>query len=157
MIATTLFALIGLTWGQVLGTAAVFLGSFALSLVVVAVLLVRLPADYFLDSHDRELWIDQHPVIRWSGKIAKNAFGAILILLGLALSLPLVPGQGLLTILIGLMLLDFPGKRRLERRILGRPGVFRRVNRLRQAFGRDPLMLLERPAKRALDHPDPKP
>jgi hypothetical protein len=61
--------------------------------------------------------------------------------LGLLLSLPGIPGQGLLTVLIGLMLVDFPGKLRLERWLIGLPRVLQTVNRLRQRYGRPPLIL----------------
>ena len=64
-----------------------------------------------------------------------------LILLGLAVSLPGIPGQGLLTILIGLMLIDFPGKHRLERTIISRPKILRTVNRLRARYDKRPLVL----------------
>lgn len=123
--------------------AVAFVITFTLSLALVGVLLVRLPATYFLDRHQRELWIDQHPAVRWSGIILKNALGAGLIVLGCVLSLPGVPGQGLLTILLGVMLLDFPGKRSLERRLVGMPHVLNRVNRLRTRFGKPPLVLEE--------------
>ena len=55
------------------------------------------------------------------------------------LAMLVLPGQGLLTILIGLMLLDFPGKRRLERRIVARPAILAMLNRMRARRGRDPL------------------
>ncbi len=126
-----------------------FVVTFAVSLAVVGTLLVKLPANYFLDRHQRDLWIDQHPAVRWTGIILKNTAGVALIALGALLSLPGVPGQGLLTILLGVMLLDFPGKRRLERRIIGRPSVLHRVNRLRERFGKPPLVLAEAsPAER---------
>ena len=64
-----------------------------------------------------------------------------LIALGAVLSLPGVPGQGVLTILIGLILVDFPGKHRLMRRLLTRPGVIETLNRVRAYFGRPPLSL----------------
>jgi len=64
-----------------------------------------------------------------------------LILLGLFLSLPGVPGQGILTILIGVMLLNFPGKRRLERWLVSRPRVLPVINGLRARFGKPPLLL----------------
>ena len=67
-----------------------------------------------------------------------------LVLLGGVLSVPGIPGQGLLTVVIGLVLLDFPGKRRLEQSILSRPGLRVRVNRLRARFGREPLVLDDR-------------
>lgn len=126
--------------------AVAFLVTFAISLGLVAVLLVRLPATYFLDRHQRELWIDRHPAVRWLGVVLKNVLGVALVVLGAVLSLPGVPGQGLLTVLLGVMLIDFPGKRRLERRLVGLPRVLDRVNRLRARFGREPLVLDETPA-----------
>ncbi|MCK7492419.1 MAG: hypothetical protein MZW92_13070 [Comamonadaceae bacterium] len=57
--------------------------------------------------------------MRWIGVVFKNAAGALLDVLGLPPALlPGIPGRGLLTILIGVMLLDFPGKRRIERRLV---------------------------------------
>lgn len=130
-------------WLYVLSGVGLFIATFAISIVVIGFLLVKLPATYFLDSHDRDLWIDQHPILRWSGIIAKNLLGVALVVLGALLSLPGIPGQGLLTILIGLVLIDFPGKRRIERWILKRPGVFDRVNAFRGRFGKPPLVLAD--------------
>ncbi len=139
--------LLGANWGVWLWSAALlalgFVITFTLSLAVVGFLLVRLPATYFLDRHERGLWIDQHPVVRWSGIALKNLLGAGLIALGAVLSLPGIPGQGVLTILLGVMLLDFPGKRKLERRLVGMPRVLDRVNRLRARFGKPALVLEE--------------
>ncbi len=136
-------SMFGFAWRYAVGAAALFLLTFAVSLLVIGVLLINLPATYFLDSHNRDLWIDHHPVIRWTGILLKNGLGYALILIGMLLSLPGVPGQGLLTILLGLVLLDFPGKRRLERWILRRPRLLVRVNGLRARFGRQPLQLEE--------------
>jgi hypothetical protein len=86
------------------------------------------------------LWIDQHPVIRWLGLILKNLAGGLLVFLGLVLSVPGIPGQGLLTVLIGLVLIDFPGKRKVERAILRRPQIRETVGRLRRRFGKPPLV-----------------
>ena len=132
-----------LRWQYVLGGAALFGATFTLSMVVIAVLLVNLPATYFLDGHRRGLWIDRHPILRWSARAAKNVLGMALVLLGVLLSVPGVPGQGLLTILIGVALLDFPGKRRLERWILNQRGVLGRVNALRRRFGKPDLVLAD--------------
>lgn len=119
-------------------------GLFALTFVIsvgaVAAVIVRLPADYFRDDYVSPL-AEQHPVVRWIGVVVKNAAGALLVVLGLLLSLPGIPGQGLLTILIGVMLLDFPGKRRIERRLISRPRVLAGVNALRARFGKAPLRL----------------
>jgi hypothetical protein len=50
-----------------------------------------------------------------------------------------LPGQGVLTLCVSLFLLDFPGKRRLERRILGYPPVLHALNRLRTRAGQPPF------------------
>jgi hypothetical protein len=73
--------------------------------------------------------------------LLKNVFGLLLLVLGIIMAFPGVPGQGVLTILLGLMLLDFPGKRQLEYRIVSRPKVLRAINRLRARFGRPPMVL----------------
>jgi hypothetical protein len=61
--------------------------------------------------------------------------------LGIVLSLPGVPGQGLLTILLGIMIMDFPGKDRLEQKLLSRPSIVNAINRLRARFDKPPLVL----------------
>ncbi len=134
----------GLSWEVLAWGVGVFLVSFFGSLLAVGFLVVRLPATFFLESHDRRLWIDRHPALRWTGIVLKNLLGAALVAVGIALSLPGVPGQGLLTILIGVVLLDFPGKRRLERKIVGLPRIFKALNALRARFGRPPLELDEK-------------
>jgi hypothetical protein len=60
---------------------------------------------------------------------------------GIALSLPLVPGPGFLALLLGLSLTDLPGKRRLIRAVVRRPGVSRRLNGLRRRLGRPSFVL----------------
>ena len=113
-----------------------FIGSIAL----VSFLLVRLPADYFSDSFPRAAE-NAHPVGRWTAMLGKNLLRVLLIALGVILSFPGLPGQGIMTILIGLVLLDFPGKRRLVRWLLSHPKVLDSVNRLRQRYGKTPLVV----------------
>lgn len=135
-------SLIGdLTWGGALLGAGLFVVTLVGSLLVVGFLLVKLPATYFQDFHSRDFWVDRHPVLRVAARVAKNALGVVLVAMGIVLTLPGIPGQGVLTILVGLMLLDLPGKRRLERRIVGRPRVLRAINGLRKRFGKSPLVL----------------
>jgi len=139
-----------LTWGN----GALALGLFAVTLIgsvlVAAFLLVYVHPLYFQDFHSRDVWVDRHPVLRLTARVVKNVVGLLLVGLGIVLSLPGVPGQGILTILVGLMLLEVPGKRRLERRMVGRPRVLRAVNRLRRRFGRPPLVLGARRGRRGL-------
>jgi hypothetical protein len=112
------------------------------SLAVVVFLLTRLPSSYFHPSYDRRHRArDRHWLVRLCSAAFRNAIGTVLVILGIVMSLPGVPGQGLLTALVGLMLVDFPGKRALEYRIIRQPRIFRAVNRLRQAFSKPPLVL----------------
>ena len=136
-----IFDFLELGWIEVLLGLGVFLSASAGGLALASVLLVRLPANYFADSHPRELWVNRHPVLRWTGLVAKNVLGVFVVAVGIMLSMPGVPGPGFLTILIGVSLLDFPGKRCLERRLIGRSRVLAAINRLRQRYGRLPLVL----------------
>jgi len=130
-----------LSWGrQAVLAAGLLVGTFVVSLGAVLVVLVRLPVTYFRDGHASRA-AEQHPITRWTMRLLKNILGMILILIGLVLSLPGVPGQGLLTVLIGIMLLDFPGKRRLERALISRPRILSSVNALRARFGKPALQL----------------
>jgi hypothetical protein len=132
-----------ITLEEVLISVGLFLVTFCGSLLVVGFILVRIPATFFLDHHPRDWWADKSPWLRWLGIIAKNLLGLLLVVLGVIMSLPGVPGQGILTILIGVVLLDFPGKRRLERKIIGRRKVLAGVNRLRARYGQPPLEVHE--------------
>jgi hypothetical protein len=128
-------------WTRALLGLGAFAVSLTLGLVVVAAILTILPERYFQESYSRDLFADHNPVLFWTAKILKNLLGWILVILGLVLSLPGVPGQGLLTILIGLTLLDLPGKRRFEQKVLAQPTVRRAVNGMRARFGRPPFLL----------------
>lgn len=133
-----------LSWGEkLLLGIGLFLVMFAGSLAMVTWVLIQLPVNYFQDQHPPPMiaWAERHPVGRWIFRIGKNVLGSLLIAAGIVLSVPGVPGQGLLTILIGLMLVDFPGKRYLEKKLISWPSVLHAVNRLRARFGRQPLTL----------------
>lgn len=102
-------------------------------------LLARLPSDYFV--RDDDALGPQHPLLRTGAVLARNVAGIVLLVAGTAMLV--LPGQGLLTILVGLILVNFPGKQALIRRILRQPAVRRTVDRLRERAGRDPLELGE--------------
>lgn len=111
----------------------------ATPLLVIGIIL-RLPADYFANSerHPRAL-LFRTPPWYYLFKIFKNLVGIFFILTGLVLLF--LPGQGILTILIGVVLTDFPRKYQLERYLIGRPGVHASLNRLRQRFKQPPLLI----------------
>src|ERR1043165_4302903 len=130
-----------LTWRSVLIGALIFLGTFLLRLAIVSIVLVKLPADHFSKTHKTKLWSGPNPALHAAKVIGKNVLGVLLVIVGIILSIPGVPGQGLLTILLGIMLVDFPGKNRLEHKLLSRQGVVNTINRLRGRFGKPPLEL----------------
>ena len=134
----------GLTWGKVFLGLGFSVLMFLVSTAIVTFILVKLPENYFHSSHDRAFLVERHPVLRAIGIFAKNLLGLVLVGGGIVMSLPGVPGPGVLTILLGIMLLDFPGKRTLETWIVSRPRVNGAVNSLRTRFGKPPLMLDEK-------------
>jgi hypothetical protein len=130
----------GLTWRSVLIGVLVFLGTFLINLGIVSVILVKLPKDHFKSDKSRNV-SGANATVRVLKAIGKNLAGMLLIALGVVLSVPGVPGQGLLTILLGVMLVDFPGKDRLEQKLLSKPGIINTINRLRGRFGKPALEL----------------
>ena len=116
---------------------------FVGSLIAIPFILVRLPTDFF-DTRVPRLWMeDHHPVLRLLGHLVKNVAGAIFLFAGFLMLF--LPGQGILTMLIGVTMLDFPGKRRLEARMIGQPAVLSTINNMRQKFGKPPLIIAPDP------------
>lgn len=122
--------------------SALSLVLFITSLIAIPWLIIRLPANFFV----RELDDTPHaaakrpPYKTWLMRILRNLCGALLIAAGVLMLF--LPGQGLLTLLFGLCLLDFPGKARLLRKLLykiHRPALLNRLNRLRARYKRPPL------------------
>lgn len=110
------------------------------SAVLVPIALAELPEDYLL--RDLDPLRTHFARANAPGKLAlagRNLAGLVLVVLGLVMLL--VPGQGVLTVLVGLALLDFPGKRGLERRLLARESVRRAVDWMRRKRGRPPLKI----------------
>lgn len=107
------------------------------SLMMLPWLFARLPADYFINSEYRG-WDDLAPktIVK---RVLRNVLGVCLLLLGIVMLV--LPGQGLLTVLAGVLLVDFPGKFRFECWLLRRPGVRRAINWLRRKAQREPLAL----------------
>jgi hypothetical protein len=131
---------------SLLGSAALVIGLALASVAVAAALVVSLPPTYVLGGPTPGGWRERPLFVRWSVRVLKNVLGAFLVVAG-ALML-FTPGQGVLTILLGLLLLDLPGKRPLERKLVSLPRVRQALNRLRARFGRPPLVLEERGEKK---------
>lgn len=111
-----------------------FIALFGLPLIIIA-----LPANYFVRPRKRRLDRYGHPVITAILLVAKNLLGVVFIIIGIVLLF--MPGQGLLTIFAGIMLLNFPGKRRLELAIICRPSIRRGIGWIRLRAKKTPLIL----------------
>lgn len=111
------------------------------TMILTGLVLVEMPADYFSEHRPRAFWPDRHFVIRWIGRGAKNLLGVSLVVAGIIMAIPGVPGPGVLIFVLGVMLLDFPGKRRLERWLIGRPVVLDAINRLRRRYHKAPVLM----------------
>lgn len=113
--------------------------SIVLSIVGCAALITFIPPNYFSELYtERPI---KNPVLRFFVSVLKNIVGLMLIVVGALLSVPGVPGQGLLTILTGVIISDFPGKKRLARRIICIRAVYLAANKIRTSFKRPPLLL----------------
>ena len=124
----------GLLWS--LGAAS--LAILIASLVVIPAVVVRIPPDYFL--HEKRLlpaWAKRRPIVRILVVGGKNILGGVLILAGIAMLL--LPGQGALTLLLGLLLVDFPRKYRFLKWLVGRRFIHQPINWLRKRQGREPI------------------
>ena len=124
----------GLVYGLLM-----FVVTFAASSAIAAFVIVKMPANYFHSSHGREFLTGSPPTLRWAGIIVKNLAGLVLVVLGVVMTV--APGPGVLTILLGITLLDFPGKRRLELKLVRRPAVRHAIDSIRARFDRPPLLL----------------
>ncbi len=105
--------------------------TFLASLAIVPTLLARIPANHFNRPKNPTPKISTiHYPLVW---ILRNLAGLLLILAGLAMLI--LPGQGLLTIVIGIFVADFPGKQSLERKLVANKKVFRAINWIRARKG----------------------
>lgn len=128
-------------YGQIsLGVRVAIIVVIAIVTTVGGILvLLRLPPDHFNERPVSLAWRQRHPVTRAILVVLKNALGILVLPVGIVMSLPLVPGPGLVFMLLGLSLLDFPGKRALQRRLVTQPFVMRILNQTRARFGKRPF------------------
>ncbi|MCF8145321.1 MAG: hypothetical protein K9N21_15500 [Deltaproteobacteria bacterium] len=124
--------------------AAVSSVFFLVSLIVAPVVAVKIPPDYFTRPRKkRRILAVQNPVIKTGLKVVKNIMGYAFI--GTGLLMLVLPGQGVLTILIGVILADFAGKDRMVNWLVRRRSVIKSINWLRKRGGAKPLVLEDHP------------
>jgi len=111
--------------------------AFIGSIVGVWIVLIRLPEDYLVRERAPESVGLHRPLKRLIRKIIKNMAGVGFLIAGIGMLF--TPGQGILCIVVGITLMDFPGKKKLIRKILAYPKVLNAVNKLRTKAHKPPL------------------
>ena len=126
---TDIFFILGITSFAVLIISALSIGYF----------IKKIPYDYFLnDKRGISEYKDKNPIF-WIVTLAlKNIVGYCLIMGGILMLV--LPGQGLLTILVGLMLSDYPGKFKLEKRIIKTNLILKTINWYRNKSNIPPII-----------------
>ena len=111
---------------------------FIFSLLSIKWLVALIPEDYFVTKRVSKIK-SQNPLIWYLILILKNIVGYSLILGGLIMLV--LPGQGLFTIIIGLMLSNYPGKYIIEKKFIAIPTILKSINWLRRKSNKPPLKL----------------
>lgn len=130
-----------LTWSKIIFGILMFIVSVVVSYGAIMLVIVKIPANYFSSQYASRYKNHERFAVRWTASILKNLLGAILIVVGIIFSIPGMPGPGLITILLGLVMIDIPGKRPLETRLIKRPMVLTAINNLRLRYKKPPLIL----------------
>ena len=128
--------------GWFLALSALSLFSVVIMMTIGARMMARLPPDYFINDERRrrhDSLSAYHPVLRYSLPALKNLLGFVFLVVGVALLF--LPGQGLLTMLAGLALMNFPGKYAAERWLVRKQSVRRSIDWMRRKAGEGPLIL----------------
>lgn len=117
---------------------------FFLSAVAIPIVIARMPVEYLNTGWEATEWkkTDEKNKLKINAvmliyHIIKNVTGLCLVTTGIILLF--LPGQGLLTLLIGISLMDFPGKKRFVRSVMGKKSVLGMANRIRNRMGKPPL------------------
>ena len=119
-----------------MGVSSIFI--FLISILGISWFVAQIPEDYFLQSkRQTSKWQKQKPILRFVIVLGKNLIGLSLIIGGLLMLL--LPGQGLLTIVTGLLLVNYPGKYKLEQKLVSVPSVYKALNWIRFRAKKRPL------------------
>lgn len=121
----------------------VFIGSIIVGWIV----LVRLPEDYLTRDQPAQIYRSKSKLVNLVIKVVKNLVGLGFLFLGVVMLL--TPGQGILSIVVGIVLVDYPGKRKLIRKIVAYPKVLKAINKLREKANKPPLATRSAKAIRA--------
>lgn len=125
-----------------LTTTLAALIAFVLSIALIPLIIVYIPSDYFIHPKRQKYLPERHPpLLQWMFIILKNLIGTVLIIAGIIMLF--TPGQGLLSIIAGLFLSNFPYKYKVEKWIISRPIFFNTLNKIRIKAGKEPFQKAE--------------
>ena len=134
-----------ISWSSMNSDLLFLLGSLSIFILIISVFMMVLiisflPEDYF-KSENRNLISSvqnsRYPLLRLLVLITKNFFGILLLLSGILMLV--LPGQGILTIITGLVFMDYPGKYKFERKLLRQKGVINSINWIRSRLSKPSL------------------
>ena len=113
---------------------------FSLSLLSLPWLVAMIPEDYFLSQKRKRAILKNEVFGTWIVIfILKNSIGLLLVTGGVLMLF--LPGQGVLTIIAGLIMTDYPGKFELERRIVSNKKILEKLNWLRNKANQPSLKI----------------
>ena len=134
-----------ISWSSMNSDLLFLLGSLSIFILIISVFMMVLiisflPEDYF-KSENRNLISSvqnsRYPLLKLLLLITKNFFGVLLLLSGILMLV--LPGQGILTIITGLVFMDYPGKYKFERKLLRQKGVINSINWIRSRLSKPSL------------------
>ena len=113
---------------------------FSLSLLSLPWLVAMIPEDYFSSQKRKRAILKNEVFGTWIVIfILKNSIGLLLVTGGVLMLF--LPGQGVLTIIAGLIMTDYPGKFELERRIVSNKKILEKLNWLRNKANQPSLKI----------------
>ena len=122
----------------ILWLATISLFVFIFSLVSIKWLVALIPTDYFVKKNISKSK-KSYSLLWLMSIIVKNIIGYTLILGGILMLV--LPGQGLFTILMGLILSNYPGKYTIEKKIISIPSILKTINWLRKKSNKPRLKI----------------
>ena len=134
-----------ISWSSMNSDLLFLLGSLSIFILIISVFMMVLiisflPEDYFKSENRNLISIVQnsrYPLLKLLVLITKNFFGVLLLLSGILMLV--LPGQGILTIITGLVFMDYPGKYKFERKLLRQKGVINSINWIRSRLSKPSL------------------
>ena len=111
---------------------------FLFSLLSIKWLVSLILEDYFINKKDSKIKTS-NIFIWYIVLIFKNLIGYSLILGGIMMLV--LPGQGLFTIIIGLMMSNYPGKYSIEKKFIAIPTILKSINWLRRKSNKPPIRI----------------